>query len=351
MGIIRTLLAIAVVADHTDGFFGFRLITGQGAVQSFYVISGFYMSLVLQRKYAPDWQGTRLFYQNRYLRLAPTYWVILALSLTVMFTVGPVPAEYGILKRMSIPAIAFIVGTNLVIFGQDVVMFMAVRPGSNTLYFTPKFIAQPLPLYRFLVVPQAWTLGLELAFYVVAPFLLRRSFALILAIMAASFGVRLYLMHLGFDHDPWTYRFFPTELFFFLAGSVAYRGYERIKRVAIPQAVSIAALLLVVALIFTFSLFKFDLFARHMGFYAVFIAALPLVFRLTKDSRWDNRIGELSYPIYISHMLVLRHATWAGRAWSFATVGMSVLLAMVVVHFVERPIDAWRQRRAAASAA
>jgi len=44
------------------------------------MISGFYMALVLDRKY--NFTGaTRLFYQQRYLRLAPIYWVAVLITL------------------------------------------------------------------------------------------------------------------------------------------------------------------------------------------------------------------------------------------------------------------------------
>ena len=51
MGLIRTLLAISVVLAHSSPIFGIKLVGGQVAVQAFYMISGFYMTLVLNEKY------------------------------------------------------------------------------------------------------------------------------------------------------------------------------------------------------------------------------------------------------------------------------------------------------------
>src|SRR5687767_13772537 len=83
MGIIRLLLALAVVVAHSPTAVTLHnwVLPGGIAVQAFYIISGFYMALVLNEKYTfPG--STKLFYQQRYLRLAPMYWV------TIFITVG-----------------------------------------------------------------------------------------------------------------------------------------------------------------------------------------------------------------------------------------------------------------------
>ena len=51
MGILRTILALAVVVYHSYKLFGLRMCGGQVAVESFYMISGFYMALILNEKY------------------------------------------------------------------------------------------------------------------------------------------------------------------------------------------------------------------------------------------------------------------------------------------------------------
>src|SRR6266481_2956213 len=76
MGILRLLLALSVIADHTKGMFGNRLVGGPTAVQSFYMISGFYMALVLNGKY--NFPGSyRPFIIQRLLRLYPVYALVL----------------------------------------------------------------------------------------------------------------------------------------------------------------------------------------------------------------------------------------------------------------------------------
>ena len=73
MGVLRCLLALSVLLVHdVDGWF--KLIDGAAAVQCFFLISGFYMALVLNERYA----DLGSFYFNRALRLLPTYWAVRA---------------------------------------------------------------------------------------------------------------------------------------------------------------------------------------------------------------------------------------------------------------------------------
>ena len=50
-GFLRLLLAIAVVLVHSSGIFGIGLLGGVEAVEIFFMISGFYMVLVLENIY------------------------------------------------------------------------------------------------------------------------------------------------------------------------------------------------------------------------------------------------------------------------------------------------------------
>src|SRR5262245_24943622 len=83
MGVLRCLLALSVLLVHdADGWF--KLIDGVAAVQCFFVISGFYMALVLNERYAQ--LGS--FYANRALRLLPTYWAVLLLVIAAAVLAG-----------------------------------------------------------------------------------------------------------------------------------------------------------------------------------------------------------------------------------------------------------------------
>lgn len=62
MGLIRILLAISVIIAHSESIFGLDMVGGVIAVQSFFMISGFYMALVLTEKYTSTSNGGGISY-------------------------------------------------------------------------------------------------------------------------------------------------------------------------------------------------------------------------------------------------------------------------------------------------
>ena len=51
-------------------------------------------------------------------------------------------------------------------------MFTAIQEGNFQL--VTNFRNSEIPIYSGLIIPQAWTLGVELSFYLIAPFVLKR---------------------------------------------------------------------------------------------------------------------------------------------------------------------------------
>ena len=47
-------LAVSVIVSHTEPILGLNMMPGYEAVRLFFIISGFYMSLVLSGKYKGD---------------------------------------------------------------------------------------------------------------------------------------------------------------------------------------------------------------------------------------------------------------------------------------------------------
>ncbi len=52
MGLLRIILAISVLISNSTPNFGLKFIGGVMAVETFFIISGFYMSLILNEKYS-----------------------------------------------------------------------------------------------------------------------------------------------------------------------------------------------------------------------------------------------------------------------------------------------------------
>ena len=233
MGIIRFLLAVCVVMNHMP-FSAPHFFDSELAVRSFFVISGFYMALILNEKYSLY----SMFLTNRLLRLYPIYFVVLLITfIFVLFNHHFIyPTFWEILNPFSF---IFIVLANLIILGQDIIMFMGVNYSNGTLFFTANWHNIDLPLYQYLIVPQAWSISIELMFYAIAPFIVKRNPGWIILIIITSTLFRLGMGAIGHNNDPWGYRFFPFELTSFSFGILSYSIYRKIKNYNINKILTL----------------------------------------------------------------------------------------------------------------
>jgi peptidoglycan/LPS O-acetylase OafA/YrhL len=84
--------------------------------------------------------------------------------------------------------------------------------------------------------------------------------------------------------------------------------------------------------------------------FALLVAGTPILFSMTKDWHLDRRIGELSYPLYVSHFLVIwvvayffaDQSAYLARATVIAGV---ILAALALRLWVDVPVDRFRQAR------
>jgi peptidoglycan/LPS O-acetylase OafA/YrhL len=77
------MLATAVICWHSSPLPGLSLLNADLAVEAFFVISGFYMALILESKYSSPKDGHWLFYSNRALRIFPMYYATLSFCLLI----------------------------------------------------------------------------------------------------------------------------------------------------------------------------------------------------------------------------------------------------------------------------
>lgn len=364
MGLLRLLLALAVVAAHAGppgGVAWLEMTGGPRSVQVFYVISGFYMTLILTEKYVGE-GSTAAFARSRLLRLVPMFLVVLATTVLVAFvlqattgaSIDPLARWQAHGAAMPVCDWLLLALTNVTIVGQDVVSFLAVDPATHELFFTTNFHAEALPAWQFLWVPQAWTVGVELMFYALAPLLVRRRPWVLAALVLGSLGLRVFLMrHYGFYNDPWTYRFFPTELALFLSGALACHAYRWARdRDLLGKPLCWLATLGMLAAVVGFHWLP-DVLRNGRygvpGLLAVVPILLPFVFHATRTNAFDRSLGELSYPVYLVHYLLVFVVAALGIPWLTNARGVvilvgTLLLALALWRFVGRPLETRRQR-------
>ena len=369
MGLLRVLLAVVVVFIHAGSLGGFHTLAGNLAVQTFYMISGFYMALILNEKYVVAanqsiGQTYRLFLTNRLLRLFPIYYATLAIigvvALVMWLTLGDVRLEFAQAVRYYGPQLTtsttvFLTTVNVLLVGQDWVSFLTLDPTTHALVFTRDFSSAPVNLNNFLLVHQGWTIGLEVAFYFIAPFLVRRKSWFLLLIVVLATALRVYLRrHYGLTGLAWQYRFLPTDIAFFMLGALGYKAYRVLRHKAIPLVMR--RLCLYGALGFTLFFGEIFQITNRLGvpsiamstLFILFLAAcIPVLFIHSKTNRLDQRIGDLSYPFYIVHYVVLetlRAYGLGGDYKNLLTLAISLLLAVGLNQLVGEPVEVLRRR-------
>jgi peptidoglycan/LPS O-acetylase OafA/YrhL len=207
----------------------------------------------------------------------------------------------------------------------------------------------------FAIVP-AWTLGIELLFYVLAPFLVRGKLSVQVLVVIATIVARLLCFKLGWlpYTAPWTDRFFPFELCYFMGGSLSYSIYN-------TQRAAIGDFLMKhqkgFGRFFAAALTVLLIFNRLPGYYpyrfllltVVLVLLIPFLFAFTRDNPRDRFIGELSYPVYLCHFTLI--ALLQTTVSSFPHLLQGGIYAAVAIGFawlcyrvIEVPVDHYRHK-------
>jgi len=354
MGFIRFLLACAVVLSHTSTIMGYSPVAGNLAVQCFYIISGFYMAMILTEKYNGPGANYQ-FYSNRALKIYPIYWlnliVLIAWALIVYHLHYPGTLDFYI--KYSNPGtftLLYLFLANLLLIGLDWVFVLGINKDGN-LFFCSNFNAVKPSVYNFAFNSVAWTIGLELMFYLIAPWLNKRTVYLLVILFLASLALRFGLAYIYYDAAPWSYMFFPTQVMFFVAGILSYRAY--IKFVKEKGNKKLQYMLYGVLLFVVLSYYKilpdsYTYLKQTILFLSV-ACCLPFAFEATKKSKIDRFLGNLSYPIYISQVIVIKMVTINRFPKvidkGFTALIMVIILALLVNKFVGEPIERYRTKR------
>lgn len=311
LGTYRLLLACLVLISHC-GLVIQKMNPGVVAVISFFLISGYVVTGVYEKKC----HSKAGFIVDRVLRIYPLFFVFLSLTLILL---------------------------NLFPCKDTFLGYFITKP---SLWATLlNYLLIPLDFYRFnasegfQLIPPAWSLGLEMTFYLVFPFLTLKKVkvtALFLSLAffcLAAFGV--------LETDLYGYRLLPGTLFLFLTGSLYYEDPESFLKRILPVLVVLIVVLWGALLKFKFLDVPFN--REILVGYGFAIIALVSLTRLQRQ-KWDEILGALSYGVFLSHTLVIWGVDSLGGLARFGESGRiwlvilgSLVLATLGHLCVERP--------------
>lgn len=353
MGFLRYFLAAAVVWAHAHAEGGFSVVSASVAVTTFFMISGFYMGLVLDTKYG---QHTGIFYLSRFLRIYPLYYLILAFALALFFCASLWKGHPVDRLQFYVDAwhnghhalIAFLALIQVTLVGIDLPCLLSYSAQGAQLLppFGPDF--QGILMERMLFLPHAWTIGFEVTFYLLIPFLRRWQTRTLFLIVALSILLKIWLRweQVSVDATKWDQQFLLPQFGFFLLGYLAYRHRDCglfVRR--LPALYSFLGFLVV--LFFSWG-FLNPLWEQILWWGTCFLA-LPGLFNLSKASRVDAFAGSLSYPLYLIHVPVRWLMLGPGSSYGDAVspiwlLFLSTVAAILLAVLFENPIEGWRAR-------
>lgn len=329
MGHLRFTLAILVLLSHAG-----LLIHGHNpgvvAVVVFYAISGYVMSALIERHYAGA-PHTGRFYLDRLLRIYPQYAIYALVTLVWLYTIGqPTP----FLQQQP-----------------------HIQDGLNNLLIVPLNYYMYNGADRFTLIPPAWSLGTEVLFYALAPWLWRH-WRIALALALLSLLTQATAWHGLIHTDWWGYRLMPGVLWVFVLGMALQRYQsshpQRARRIAWGAPLGAAVVWAYLAgqglhtqpyhrevlIGIGLGLPLIDLFSRKT-------ANTPNLANPTPLQRIDQHLGDWSYGIFLNHFLII----WAlglAQPQNAAQWGQLILASIVLSAFtqnlVEKPLLHWRRQ-------
>lgn len=333
MGLLRLFLALSVIAGHAQTtVFGFSGMDAWYAVDFFFIISGFYMAMVLDGRYKES--SNLQFYKSRIYRLFPAYYVGLAVCFAAYYSdIAHLFSTLGLGGKI------WFTLQNLFILGQD----------ASYLICVPSTEVDCVSATKLSINAPAWSLSVELGFYLIAPFVLKSVRKTYLFFLAGA----LYLLAVSFIEFPvqpqgllrsadvqmYSYFFYPASFIFFGGGALAY---HLSKKDAEPHYLLCVVSILVLSVSQTIMPFW------HMLFFAM---AIPVLFNYTKNNVFDRKIGELSYPVYIVHYPIVIYLqnhyadSFPASTWiSLGSVAAMVSLAIgtVIYWTIDEPVSRLR---------
>lgn len=314
MGTYRLILAVMVVLSHA-GITFFGINQGISAVVSFFMISGFAMSALIKKSYN-NINLINEFYLDRLLRLFPQFIFYLTISLAFI-----------LLYRPDSPFLTDLNGIKILL----------------------NYLMVPLDFYMLgledgMIMPQGWSLGLELTFYAILPLIIIYKKERVLF----SLSMLVFLIaYLGFiDTNAFAYRLLPGTLFIFLMGGFLHDG-ESINNKA----------MLIIGYTFLCILFAFYFYYQpgdimiNKSVLAGAVLGAPVVWATSriKKSDIDAFMGNLSYGVYLNHYLLILVAGTLGfdRQNPFVAsviVSSSIVIAIPSYLYIEKPVMKLRHR-------
>jgi len=316
-GAFRLFLAMLVFVHHFS-----RLGLGSYAVLVFFVLSGFWVETMWERKYRSTRRPYLTFIVSRFWRLMPVMLLVTILMLAARWAWGMLPGDLVQNDPVNMVVSSFV----LLGYAQ-----LPVAP-----------------------VGPAWSLDIEMQFYLLAP---------LIAVLVAGHRYKLFLGLCAIGSLVWAVAGWPLSLgnylVFFVAGMAAARGgwQPSVRAAGLSAGLTGAVVLLLIVSPWRDLILggahrgPLFIYNEHLSA-ALALLTLPFaIFTVRQPSDQNDRMmADLSYVIYLLHAIgVLWFVQVSGpflARLQVAAVCFAVVpaLSWLIWRYFDRPINGARDR-------
>ena len=315
MGIYRFLLSIVVAISHA-GVLVYGLNPGVIAVISFFLISGYVMTALICKNYF-NLKKIIYFYIDRIFRIYPQYLFNIILVL-VAYSFFGLTSDY-----LSQPSLIGLI--------------------QNLLIIPMGFFMTPWVGDKFMIIPPAWSLGLECCFYITIPFIIIYKLEKFLFLVSYIIFLMAYLGIISTDH--FGYRLIFGTLYIFICGIYLYKNNNIKTNNPVKFTLIFSCLLLALTSLGSRLILPYN---REVLLGIIFgILALSLLVNIKRTSL-DDFFGNLSYGVFLSHYLIVFEFEQLGLSRNFGSISLmlllSTLLSAIGFFCFEKPVVTLRKR-------
>jgi peptidoglycan/LPS O-acetylase OafA/YrhL len=328
------LLAFLVVFGHLGGI----PAIGRYAVFGFYILSGYLMTYIMHNTYGYSIKGVLQYSMNRFLRIYPVYWISCIISLLVIYYVGE---NY---TKLFYPDIYF-----------PNSYFASIR---NALIFFPIYHATPK------LIPPAWTLTVELFFYVAIGLGVSKNRIITLSWFSFSLIYTIIINILGLSLT-FKYFFFPAASLPFATGAMIYHWRAYLSPLVTYIGANMRLYLLIGIVVC--DIVNYKLAYSHNAFdsyhyYINYVSQTLIIFILSSIDKpipslkmIDKIFGDFSYPIYLIHfqagIITVVLSSYLGINLVMPKISLALLsiplilgVSWFLIIFIERPMNVLRDK-------
>jgi len=291
-GTLRLILAFLVVMSHAEiylkvpSFYWFS--QGTAALVGFFLLSGYLMKLIFIQKYQNKLNNCGKFWIDRWLRIFPHYYLYLIIIILWILL-----SHFSQLNWEMLPVLA-----HITVLPLNFVNLLQLQMLKGWAYWA-------------LIIPQAWTLASEFQFYLILPFLLRRRWLEIIALVI-SLGIFVMASFGILPTEAYGYRLLAGNLFIFITGSLIY-DIRHSKNAKISKYVVSTAWLGLVVLAIILKISGNLQVPLNGPVIFGFLILVPIIWLLSgiKNRRnWDDFFSILSYGVFLNHYWLLWVLDW-----------------------------------------